>query len=114
LDLSKCFNCGQLIKPFCSDEEALQIARSLHEKEPDSFAYKMQYESIKRKIQEVGDLMGLATQSEIDKAVIEAKKKLRDDEIMDVLKKCSYGGKPVTMDLKVGEKLEPSANKRIP
>ena len=39
--------------------------------------------------------MGLATQSEIDKAVIEAKKKLRDDEIMDVLRKCSYGG-PIT------------------
>ena len=47
--------------------------------------------------------MGLATQSEIDKAVIAAKKKLRDDEIMDVLKKCSYGGKPVTMDLKGGD-----------
>lgn len=47
--------------------------------------------------------MGLATQSEIDKAVIAAKKKLRDDEIMDVLKKCSYGGKPVTMDLKEGD-----------
>lgn len=46
--------------------------------------------------------MGLATQSEIDKAVIEAKKKLRDEEIMEVLKGCSYGGKPVTMDLKGG------------
>ena len=46
--------------------------------------------------------MPLATQSEIDKAVIEAKKKLRDDEIMDVLKGCSYGGKPITMDLREG------------
>ncbi len=41
--------------------------------------------------------MGLATQGEIDKAVINAKKVLRDKEIMDVLKGCSYGGKPVTM-----------------
>ena len=50
--------------------------------------------------------MGLATQSEIDKAVIEAKKKLRDDEIMDVLKKCSYGGKPISMDLREGGDLK--------
>lgn len=48
--------------------------------------------------------MGLAAQDEIEKAVMEAKKKLRDDEIMEVLKKCSYGGKPVNMDLKGGEK----------
>ena len=62
--------------------------------------------------------MGLATQSEIDKAVIEAKKKLRDDEIMDVLKKCSYGGKPVkpldcrgiTMEMKGGVALGKTDN----
>lgn len=46
--------------------------------------------------------MPLAKQSEIEKAVIEAKKKLRDDEIMEVLKKCSYGGKLVDMSLKGG------------
>lgn len=50
--------------------------------------------------------MGLATQSEIDKAVIEAKKKLRDEEIMEVLKGCSYGGKPVDMSLKGGETID--------
>lgn len=47
--------------------------------------------------------MGLASQNEIDKAVIKAKQKLRDDEIIETLKKCSYGGKPVTMDLKGGD-----------
>ena len=40
--------------------------------------------------------MGLASQSEIDQAVIKAKQKLRDDEILDVLKGCSYGG-PINM-----------------
>jgi hypothetical protein len=52
--------------------------------------------------------MGLATQSEIDKAVIEAKKKLRDEEIMEVLKGCSYGGKPVDMSMKGGKTFEGS------
>lgn len=67
-----------------------------------------------------GENMGLATQTEIDDAVIKAKQKLRDDEILDVLKRCSCGdnpidckvdatkirggyGKPVTMDLKGGD-----------
>lgn len=47
--------------------------------------------------------MGLASQQEIDNAVINAKKNLCDEEIMDVLKGCSYGGKAVNMDLKAGE-----------
>jgi hypothetical protein len=47
--------------------------------------------------------MGLAKQDEIEKAIIEAKKKLSDDEIIEVLKKCSYGGKPVSMDSKGGD-----------
>lgn len=42
-----------------------------------------------------GDTMGLASQNEIDDAVIAAKKKLNDDEILDVLKGCSCGG-PMT------------------
>lgn len=55
--------------------------------------------------------MGIAAQSELDNAVIDAKKKFRDDEILDVLKGCTVGGKAANMDLKVGEKFEPSANK---
>ena len=39
--------------------------------------------------------MGLASQEEIDKAVIDAKKNLCDEEIMDVLRGCTVGG-PIT------------------
>jgi len=45
----------------------------------------------------------MLTQSEMDKAVLEAKKSLSDEQIKDALRKCSYGGKPVTMDLKGGD-----------
>lgn len=38
----------------------------------------------------------------LEKAVIEAKKKLQDDEVLEVLKQCSYGGCPITMEMKRG------------
>jgi len=45
-------------------------------------------------------------QSEMDKAVLEAKKSLSDEQIKGAIRKCSYGGKPVDMKLKGGVTLE--------
>jgi len=39
----------------------------------------------------------MLSQSEMDKAVIEAKKSLSDEQIKDAVRKCSYGGNPVDM-----------------
>jgi hypothetical protein len=48
-DASQYFSCGELIKPFCSDEEALQIVRALYEKETNSFAYQLQLEGFRQR-----------------------------------------------------------------
>ena len=40
--------------------------------------------------------MGLASQSEMDDAVIKAKQKLQDEEVLDVLKGCTIGGPMVS------------------
>jgi hypothetical protein len=42
-------------------------------------------------------------QSEMDKIVLDAKKQLNDEQIKEAMRKCSYGGKPITMDLKGGD-----------
>jgi len=43
----------------------------------------------------------MLNQSEMDKVVLEAKKSLSDEQIKDVIKRCSYGGKPVNMDANI-------------
>ncbi len=50
----------------------------------------------------------MLSQSEMDKAVLDAKKSLSDEQIKDAIKRCSYGGKPVNMVMELkkrGEKL---------
>ena len=51
-------------------------------------------------------------QSEMDKIVLDAKKQLSDEQIKDVIRKCSYGGKPVNMvmTLKGGEFIDGKTN----
>lgn len=44
--------------------------------------------------------MGLASQSEIDKAVMQAKKDVSVEQIKDAVRKCSCGGKSIGMKLK--------------
>jgi hypothetical protein len=44
--------------------------------------------------------MGLASQSEIDQAVMQAKKDLTIEEVKEAVRRCSYGGKSVGMSLK--------------
>lgn len=39
----------------------------------------------------------MLTQDEMDKAVLEAKKSLSDEQIKEAIKRCSYGGSPVSM-----------------
>jgi len=41
----------------------------------------------------------MLTQSEMDKAVLEAKKSLSDEQIKDAIRKCSYGGSIVNRPL---------------
>jgi len=43
----------------------------------------------------------MLNQSEMDKAVLEAKKSLSDEQIKDAIRKCSYGGSPVSVDSKI-------------
>lgn len=39
---------------------------------------------------------------DLEKAVMQAKKTLSEEEIKDALEKCSYGGKPIDMSMKGG------------
>ncbi len=41
----------------------------------------------------------------LEELIIQAKKSLTEEEIKDVIKNCSYGGKPVNMSLKGGVRL---------
>lgn len=44
----------------------------------------------------------MLTKKEMDKAILEAKKSLSDEQMKDALRKYSYGGKPADMSLKKG------------
>jgi len=55
----------------------------------------------------------MLSQSDMDKAVLEAKKSLSDEQIKDAVRKCSYGGNPATMQTIGGYVTDPEIYQKM-